>query len=54
MGINSKIFRYNAFIRRGVLHYRNTTRPLKGFMAATILRNDKNKKDRIISTDNCV
>lgn len=43
-GINSKIFRYNAFIRRGVLHYRNTTRPLKGFMAATILRNDKIKR----------
>ena len=44
-GINSKKYsRYNAFIRRGVLHYRNTTRPLKGFHGRNILRNDKIKR----------
>lgn len=39
--INKKLFRSNAYIKRGVLHYGNHTRPLKDFMAATILRNDK-------------
>ncbi len=39
--INKKLFRSNAYIRRGVIHCGGSTRPLKDFMAATILRNDK-------------
>lgn len=39
--INKKLFRSNAYIRRGVIYCGGVTRPLKDFMAATILRNDK-------------
>lgn len=39
--INKKLFRSNAYIRRGVIYCGGATRPLKDFMAATILRNDK-------------
>ena len=39
--INKKLFRSNAYIRRGVIYCGGITRPLKDFMASTILRNDK-------------
>lgn len=39
--INKKLFRRNAYIKRGVIYCGGKTRPLKDFMAATILRNDK-------------
>lgn len=39
--INKKLFRSNAYIRRGVIYCGGHTRPLKDFMTATILRNDK-------------
>ena len=39
--INKKLFRSNAYIKRGVIYCGGATRPLKDFMAATILRNDK-------------
>lgn len=39
--INKKLFRSNAYIRRGLLYSCGKSRPLKDFMEATILRNDK-------------
>ena len=39
--INKKLFRSNGYIKRGVIYCGGATRPIKDFMAATILRNDK-------------
>lgn len=39
--INKRLFRSNAYIKKGVIYCGGRTRPLKDFMAATILRNDK-------------
>lgn len=42
--INEKLRSSRAYIRRGVLHFNGTTRPLKEHMASAILRNDKIKR----------
>lgn len=39
--INEKLRRSHAYIRRGVLHYGDESRPLNPLLAGTILRNDK-------------
>ena len=39
--VNEKLRRSHAYIRRGVLHYGNGSRPLNPLLAGTILRNDK-------------